>query len=112
MFKQNYGVVDRAERALAVDEDAATESCSKPDCLDVQHNKNDESQRASEHRKFRVVAWTTRRFIGQLISLDHENHPDQNLMLLLESERKRRQLFAALLASASSTAAAQALAKL
>jgi hypothetical protein len=79
MFKQNYGVVDRAERALAVDEDAATESCSKPDCLDVQHNKNDESQRASEHRKFRVVAWTTRRFIGQLISLDHENHPDQNL---------------------------------
>jgi hypothetical protein len=37
---------------------------------------------------------------------------DQNLMLLLESERKRRQLFAALLASASSTAAAQALAKL
>lgn len=28
-FKENYGVVDRAERALAVGEGAATESCSK-----------------------------------------------------------------------------------
>jgi hypothetical protein len=50
------------------------EELLKSDHFGVQHNQNDEPQRASEHCKFWFATWTTRRLIGQLISVGHKNH--------------------------------------
>jgi hypothetical protein len=67
----------------------------KPNCLDVQHNENDKSQRASEYRKFRVVAWTIRRLFGQLISVYHGNHlgSEFNSLSMVDVRMRKKGVF-------------------
>jgi hypothetical protein len=61
----------------------------KPNYFDVQLNQNDESQRASEHREFRFAAWTTRRLIGQFISVGHKKHPSPECSFVSKHPRWR-----------------------